>query len=175
MYFFLGTVVFSGFTCFGNNLSKTGRIFLANITSTRDIWDGVFSFGIMWYTWRNCCKAFPDGVSFAFFKSLFKVSTNLLACPFDLGWYVGVVMWSTWKSSMNSWKSPDVNWVPLFDTKQSTTTTRSHNSWRVFCSEVSSRAFTPEDLRPLGETVYQVVPCNPRVSVTMDSQLWAMG
>ena len=65
MYFFLGTVVFAGFTCFGNNLSKTSWTFLANIASAGDIWDG------------ELLQSFSRWSVLCLFKALFKVSTNL--------------------------------------------------------------------------------------------------
>ena len=81
-----------GFTCVGNSLSNTDLIFLANITLAGGSDPGVFVFGVMRYTCRNCCSAFSVGVPLAFFNDLFIVSTNLSAIPFDRGWYEGVVI-----------------------------------------------------------------------------------
>ncbi len=46
-------------------------------------------------------------------RALFKVSTNLSACPFDLGWYCGAVMCFTRYVSQNCLNSLDVNCVAL--------------------------------------------------------------
>ena len=56
------------------------------------------------------------------------MSTNFSACPFDLRWYWGVVMWSTWYVLQKSLNSLDVNCLALSVTTQSTTPKRANSS-----------------------------------------------
>ena len=79
MYCFLGAIeVRPCLVCFSSNLS--------NIISAGDNEDGVFTFGMILYTYKNCCRAFSVGVLQAFLRALFKVSTKRSARLFDLGW-----------------------------------------------------------------------------------------
>ena len=102
----------------------------AQTVSAGEVPSGVFGFGVIWETCKNCCKTFTEGVPEAFFRTLFRVSTKRFASPLDLGWYGGVVICFIWKASQNSLKSGDVNCVPLSLTKQSTTLNRANSSWR---------------------------------------------
>ena len=109
------------------SLSKTDLTFLVNIVSAGERPIGVLGLGVILYTGRNCSMFYPS-VSLVLFKALFKVSTNLSVCPFDLGWNWGVVMWSTWYVLQKSLNSLDVNCVALSVTTQSTTPTRANSS-----------------------------------------------
>ena len=88
-FFFIG-FLFS----FGNSLSNTHLIFLAdiNINSTSDNLELVLGFGVTWYTlkngWISSMNLFPSN----FFNAHLKVSTNLSACPLDCKCYFVVVM-----------------------------------------------------------------------------------
>ena len=79
-------------------------------------------------TCRNCCNALSVCVPSAFFKALFRVSTNLSPWQFDLGWYWGVLMWSTWYLFQRSLNLVEVNWAPLCVTTQSATPKRTNSS-----------------------------------------------
>ena len=76
--------VLPGFVCFGSNLWWTD---VSDVrTSPRlEIVRLVFLLGVILCTRRNCRRALSVSAVLAFFKALFKVSTNLSACPLDLG------------------------------------------------------------------------------------------
>ena len=118
------------FFCLGSSLSIRDLILRTNITSAGGNDDGPLSLGVILYTWRNYCRAFPEGVPLAFFRLLFSVSTKWSACPLDLRWYGAIVIWLIGKVTQKSLKSPDVNCVPLSDTRQSTTPNLATSSWR---------------------------------------------
>ena len=101
------------------SLSNTDLMFLASIDSAGERPIGVFGLGVILYTCRNCCSTLSVGVPGASFRALFKVSINLSAWPFDLGWYCGVVICFTLYVSQNCLNSLDVNCVPLSVTTQS--------------------------------------------------------
>ena len=90
-------------------------------------------------------------VALTFFKALFKVSTNLSACPLDLRWYEGIVMCLIWYVSLRSLNSPDVNRFLLSDTKVSTTLNLANSSCRIFI--IISVIFASMYFSPLWETV----------------------
>ena len=131
-----------GFVYLGSSSSNTDLILRAKITSAGGNDDGVLSLGVIRYTWRNCCRAFPMGVPLAFFRALFSVSTKRSVCPLNLGWYGAIVIWLIRKVSQKSLKSPDVNCIPLSDTRQSTTPNLVNSSLRKidcnFCCGVST-------------------------------------
>ena len=110
------------------SLSNTDLIFRASIVSEGERPIGVFVLGVILYTCRNCWGDLSVGVPCAFLRALFKVSTNLSAWPFDLGWYCGVVMCFSWYVSQNCLNSLDVNCILLSVTTQSTTLKRANSS-----------------------------------------------
>ena len=114
--------------CFGINLSNADLIFLANMISASEPVEGVFGFGVIRYTCRNCCKALSVGVPCAFLSALFSVSTNLTIRSW-VG-YCGVITCFTWNVLQKSLNSADVNCVPLSLTTQSHTPNLANSSCR---------------------------------------------
>ena len=102
--------------------------FVSNIVSAGEFPIGVLGLGVILYTCRNYCNTLSVGVPSAFLKSPFKVSTNLAACPYDLGWYWGVVMWYTWYVLQKSLNPLDVNCMAFSVSTQSPTQKRVNSS-----------------------------------------------
>ena len=111
LFFLYCFVLFS----FGNSLSNTDLIFLANIT-VGDNPELVLGFGVTWYTLKNCRILSMDSFLSNFFNAHLKVSTNFSACPLDHGWYGAVVMYTIKKALQKILNSFAVNYVPLSDT-----------------------------------------------------------
>ena len=100
-----------GFVCLGSILSNTDLILRTNITSTGGNDDGELLLGVILYTRRNCCRAFPVGVPLDFFRALFNLSIR---------------PWVIWGNhdiidleglTKKPLKLLDVNYVPLLDTR----------------------------------------------------------
>ena len=91
--------------------------FTCKITSVGGNDDGVLSLGIILYTWRNCSRDFSLGVP--------QLSSGFfLVCQWSAWpacWILGDMGWLISKVSQKSFKSQDVNCVPLLDLRQSTT------------------------------------------------------
>ena len=77
----------------------------------------VFGLGVILYRVRNCWILLSSlSRPLFFFNALLNVSTNLLASPFNLGWYGGVVTCSTDNDLQKFLNSLSVNWVLLSQT-----------------------------------------------------------
>ena len=135
-HLFVTVFVRPGFVCLRSSLSNTDLILHTYITSAGSNYDSMLSLSVIQYHWRNCCRAFPVGVPLTFFVALFSVSTKLSACCWTLddmrrSWYD----WSG-RFTQTSLKSPDVNCVPLSDTRQSITPNLANTSAKLIVTSV---------------------------------------
>ena len=72
---------------------------------------------VQFYILRNCWMLLSSVFRpLFFFNALLNVSTNLSACPFNLGWYGGVVTCSNHNDLQKFLNSLHMNWVPLSQT-----------------------------------------------------------
>ena len=94
------------------------------------------------------------GVSLAFPRSLLKVSTKRSAWPLLLRWYGAIVICSTQNVWQNSLNSLDMNWLPLFETMQSTTPNRANNSCKKLITTSVIAFFASKNFRPFWKAVY---------------------
>ena len=107
------------------------------------------------------CWILPSSVPvpFVFLGALLKVSTNLSANPFNLGWYGEVVMWSIPRVLQNVLNSLSVNWIPLAQAIFSGTPKRANSSVRKYFVYLGCWSFALKNFRPFGKAIhnYQVI------------------